>query len=102
MRFPNANGGEPLAQDLSLPEYYVPAGSLGFSVVVFVTCAVVCVITLLIRRAVVGGELGGSETGRFGSCAFLCSLWGIYLVMSILQAYKMAGLDQVKIGAVDE
>lgn len=30
--------------------YYVPAGSLGFSVVVFCVCAVLCVICLLIRR----------------------------------------------------
>ena len=33
-----------------LPDYYVPAGSLGFSVVVFVVCAVVCFITLIARR----------------------------------------------------
>jgi solute carrier family 8 (sodium/calcium exchanger) len=101
-RFPDANGGEPLDQDLSLPDYYVPAGSLGFSVVVFITCAVICVITLVLRRACVGGELGGTESGRLVSCIFLCSLWGIYLVMSILQAYKLAGLENVKIGAVDE
>jgi hypothetical protein len=85
-----------------LVDYYVPAGSLGFSVCVFITCAVICVITLLARRVVVGGELGGSDTGRLLSCAFLCSLWGLYLVMSILQAYGKAGLDKVEIGKIEE
>merc|ERR1712070_692985 len=35
------------------------AGSLGFSVVIFSICAIVCIATLYIRRAVVGCELGG-------------------------------------------
>lgn len=71
--------------------YYVPAGSLGFSVVVFVACAVTCVITLLIRRWKVGGELGGSSGGRLGSASFLCFLWLVYITMSILQAYEVGG-----------
>lgn len=40
--------------------YYVPAGSLGFSVVVFCVCAVTCIGVLLLRRRTVGGELGGT------------------------------------------
>jgi len=40
--------------------YFVYAGSLGFSVIVFVTVAIICIFTLVIRRNVVGGELGGS------------------------------------------
>jgi len=43
----------------SYPGYYVPAGTLGFSVVLFCLCAVTCIVVLLIRRKVVGGELGG-------------------------------------------
>lgn len=73
--------------------YYVPAGSLGFSVVVFCICAICCIITLLIRRWKVGGELGGSKNGRLGSLIFLCSLWCIYILMSILQAYKIGGKE---------
>ena len=74
--------------------YFVPAGSLGFSVVVFVACAVICVLTLLIRRAKVGGELGGeSSFGRSASAAFLCSLWLVYVTMSIMQAYEVGGAD---------
>lgn len=71
--------------------YFVPAGSLGFSVVVFVACAIVCVITLLVRRWKVGGELGGAGAGRGASAAFLCSLWLVYVTMSILQAYQVGG-----------
>ena len=68
--------------------YYVPAGSLGFSVVIFIICAVCCLIFLFIRRMRVGGELGGSRSGRIGSMIFLCSLWLIYIVLSALQAYE--------------
>jgi solute carrier family 8 (sodium/calcium exchanger) len=78
--------------------YYVPAGSLGFSVAVFVICAVLCVITLVVRRYLVGGELGGSDTGRAVSALFLISLWFLYIIMSILQAYGVAGLDKLTMG----
>jgi len=81
--------------------YFVPAGSLGFSVAVFVICAVICIITLLIRRHVVGGELGGSDTGRAGSAIFLTCLWMFYIIMSILQAYKKFGLDKLTMGIKD-
>merc|ERR1712195_41217 len=53
--------------------YFVPSESLGFSVVV--------------RRFVVGGELGGSVYGRIASASFLVSLWMFYIVMCIIQAY---------------
>jgi|TARA_B110001450_G_C17605422_1_gene474895 solute carrier family 8 (sodium/calcium exchanger) len=81
-----------------MADYYVPAGSLGFSVVVFIACAVVCFITLIARRKMLGGELGGTSTGRLLSCLFLCSLWLIYVIMSIMQAYNIAGLGEVSIG----
>jgi len=71
--------------------YYVPGGSLGFSVIVFCICAVTCIILLLIRRYKVGGELGGESTGRTFSCIFLCFLWLVYVVMSILQTMGYFG-----------
>lgn len=73
--------------------YYVPAGSLGFSVVVFIICAVLCIICLLFRRFKIGGELGGSRNGRTVSLIFLSSLWFIYIIMSILQAYEVGGKE---------
>ena len=48
------------APNAKLEGYYVPAGSLGFSVVVFIVVAITCVFILLVRRYLVGGELGGS------------------------------------------
>jgi solute carrier family 8 (sodium/calcium exchanger) len=72
-------------------DYFVPAGSLGFSVAVFVCCALVCIVTLLARRKLVQGELGGEPLGRYGSCAFLCSLWALYILLSTLQAYGLLG-----------
>jgi len=73
--------------------YFVPAGSLGFSVVVFVICAVCCIIALLVRRWKVGGELGGSNNGRMITLVFMVFLWFIYITMSILQAYKVGGKE---------
>lgn len=40
--------------------YFVPAKTLGFSVIVFVTCACTALAILALRRKLVGGELGGS------------------------------------------
>jgi Ca2+/Na+ antiporter len=68
----------------ALTSYYVPAGTLGFSVVVFIICACTCFITLIARRFMLGGELGGSSTGRLLSCLFLCCLWLVYVVMSTM------------------
>jgi len=67
--------------------YFVPSESLGFSVVVFIFCAFLCILLLVVRRFVVGGELGGSVAGRIASAAFLVSLWVFYIVMCIIQAY---------------
>jgi len=59
-------------------------------------------VILLLRRAVVKGELGGSTLGRTVSCIALCSLWLIYIIMSTLQAYGLAGLGDVSIGNIPE
>ena len=72
--------------------YFVPAASLGFTVIVFVIVAIICLVSLVIRRFVVGGELGGSKFGRYGSMIFFCTLWFIYIVMSTLQVYDYNGL----------
>ena len=65
---------------------------------VFLICAVTCVIILLIRRKVVGGELGGGPTGRLFSCIALCSLWMVYIVASILQSGNIGGLGDYSYG----
>lgn len=64
--------------------YYVPAGPLGFSVVVFVICALICIAFLLIRRWALGGELGGTKLGRTASAGFMVFLWFMYIILCIL------------------
>lgn len=65
--------------------YNVPAGALAFSVLVFTCTSIACIAILMIRRKVVGGELGGSPIGRLVSCIACCFLWLLYVVLSILQ-----------------
>jgi len=64
--------------------YFVPAGALGFSVGVFTVLAVTALIFIVCKRLIVGGELGGSDNWRKGSCTFLCGLWTIYIIASTL------------------
>ena len=68
-------------------KYFVPSESLGFSVVIFVICAILCILLLLFRRWAVGGELGGTKCGRISSACFLIGLWLFYIIMCIIQAY---------------
>ena len=79
-------------------QYFQFAGPLGFSVVVFVVCACVCVSFLVVRRITLGGELGGSVTGRTLSMGFLITLWFVYIILCTLQAYGIGGLDQATFG----
>lgn len=64
--------------------YQVKSGPLEFSVIVFLCCAVVCIMVLIARRICVGGELGGTAVGRYSSGAFLVMLWFVYILMSTL------------------
>jgi len=67
--------------------YYVVAGTLGFNVIVFTVLAIICICFLMIRRYMLGGELGGSNPFRAFSAGFLITLWFIYVLMVILQTY---------------
>jgi len=64
--------------------YQVKSGPLAFSVMVFLSVAVVCFIVIILRRILVGGELGGTPVGRYASGFFLVCLWFIYILMSTL------------------
>ena len=63
----------------------MPAGSLGYSVSVFCGCAVVCLGTIFLRRAVLGFELGGPSGVATITAVFFVLLWGVYLLLSILR-----------------
>ncbi|CAM9547482.1 unnamed protein product [Chrysoparadoxa australica] len=77
-----------LFQEYPNGAFAVPAGSLGFSVMVFSLCAVTCIALLVVRRKVVGAELGGPTKAARLSSAVLCSLWFFYVLISALQAYE--------------
>jgi len=74
----------------SLPSV-VPAGTLGFSVMLFLITSVLCFMVLTIRRIVVGGELGGPIGTARLSAGICFSLWVIYITFSILNAVGALG-----------
>jgi len=65
--------------------YAMIAGSLGFSVILFCICAIVCISGLYIRRAMFGYELGGDAFPRKATGAFFIFLWMVYVVVSSLE-----------------
>lgn len=68
--------------------FVVPAGNLGFSVVIFCVTAVLAIAVMMLRRHKnVGGELGGAKAYKLPTSIFFCCLWMFYIVMSSLQTY---------------
>lgn len=63
--------------------FLVPAGSLSFSVTVFVVTAVTCIAILIWRRMRYGGELGGPAFAQKRDAAILVGLWCTYVGASI-------------------
>jgi solute carrier family 8 (sodium/calcium exchanger) len=64
------------------PVFVVIGGDLGKSVIVFCTCAVICLGTLVLRRKLFGGELGGPAGPKWGTFSFFVFLWLIYIGLS--------------------
>jgi len=62
--------------------FVFPAGSLGNSVVIFVACSLLCLLTLFVRRLTFGGELGGPTKPKVATAVFFCLLWLVYLLFS--------------------
>jgi len=62
--------------------YITPAGDLKAALSVFIPGAIVCMGTLLIRRRLIGGELGGPALLKWGSFALFVGLWVIFIAMS--------------------
>lgn len=67
---------------------YVPRGDLEFSVIVFLSCSMGCFLILGLRRAFIGGELGGPPTSRYVSAVLLVTLWLVYIVLCTMKAYR--------------
>lgn len=69
-------------------DYEVPAKGLDFSVGLFLVTSLLCIFTLLIRRKLYKGELGGPAGPKYASAVFMVSLWLIYVIFSSLKAYE--------------
>lgn len=77
-----------IAKAVKGEKFDVPAGNLGFSVVVFCVTAVVAIGVMMLRRSkAVGGELGGTKVYKLPTSLLFCFLWVIYIVLSSLQTY---------------
>jgi len=63
--------------------FAVPAGDLGFSVAVFLVCGSSTLLLLLLRRAVLGFELGGPPAAAQISAGVMVMLWFVYIGVSI-------------------
>eukprot|EP00055_Hartaetosiga_balthica_P004026 m.9801 g.9801 ORF g.9801 m.9801 type:complete len:844 (+) comp3559_c0_seq1:53-2584(+) len=66
--------------------FWVPAGDLAFSVIVFSVCCVLCLLTLLLRRFALGYELGGKYTKP--TAVFFVFLWLVYVLLSSFKTYE--------------
>lgn len=66
--------------------FLVPAGNLSFSVTVFSITAVTCILMLLIRRKVYGGELGGPAFASKRDAIIMVMLWFVYIILSIMKS----------------
>lgn len=69
--------------------YETPPGNLAFSVMLFLITSVTCFFILGLRRATLGGELGGPPGVKYISAIILVCLWLIYVVFSSLKAYNV-------------
>ncbi|KAL9986334.1 hypothetical protein ACROYT_G000471 [Oculina patagonica] len=70
-------------------KYIVYSGNLTFSVVVFSSFGLICIFTLIARRVIFKGELGGPVTSKYMTGVFLVFLWCCYIVVSTLVAYDI-------------
>jgi len=66
--------------------FAVPAGDLAYSVQVFVGVSLMCVGILIVRRQLLGAELGGPPMLKWLSAIVLVGLWGVYIFLSIVKS----------------
>jgi solute carrier family 8 (sodium/calcium exchanger) len=69
-------------------KYGVPAGALGFSVMLFLITSCTCLLIIILRRIKFKGELGGPQGPKKASAFVMCFLWFVYIIFSSLKAYK--------------
>jgi len=67
-------------------KFIVIGGDLGYSVVIFSLCALVCIGMLVGRRKICGGELGGPYNLKVASAVICVSLWFLYITLSSIKS----------------
>jgi len=75
--------------------FVVKAGALTFSVTIYIICALLAILLILVRRFVpafgkgdgIGAELGGNVVLKYLSAGLLLSAWFMYVILSALQTY---------------
>ncbi|CAI9720802.1 sodium/calcium exchanger 3 isoform X1 [Octopus vulgaris] len=72
--------------------FVVDAGSLGFSVIIYTTFAIIAILLLVIRRSlkIFGkAELGGATVPKMVTGVLFIFLWVLYVLLSSLQTKKI-------------
>jgi len=75
-----------ISGEIKSGDFVVKSDGLGFSVIVFVVCALLTIGTILVRRP---AELGGGTAGKYATAAFFTTLWVVYVLMSALAEYRI-------------
>jgi len=70
--------------------FIVPSGGLLFSVLVYTSCALVCITLLKCRRRKYGGELGGPEWAQRRDSWTLLMLWLLYVAIVSFHAISQS------------
>lgn len=54
---------------------------------VFIACELICMILLIVRRKVQGGELGGKTLFKYLTVGGLVALWLLFIVVSMMVSH---------------
>lgn len=67
--------------------YYLPAGDLSFSVIVFCCLAVTSLLIMLVRNFYFGGLLGGATWLKKPTAGLFVCFWLTYVILASMKAY---------------
>ena len=67
------------------PLYIDNAAGLSFSLLVFFATSFGCIVVLVLRRIVIGAELGGPRLWAWVTSAYFMVLWVVFVVLSSLK-----------------
>jgi solute carrier family 8 (sodium/calcium exchanger) len=68
--------------------FYLPAGDLAFSVIVFVILAILSILILILRNFYCDGALGGVNWAKKPTAFVFVSFWLVYIILASLKTEK--------------